>query len=100
MAGFVDLDQRLCGCLNVGRGDSYCAVDVSRNQGFPLAAWANRAYGDDTGRLAGISDRRGRFWAALGAGASSCWGVVGRVGVSCCDVPGCSRSRTNLSSER
>lgn len=46
-AGFVDLDQRLCGCLIVGRGDSYCAGDVSRNQRFPQAAWANRAYGDD-----------------------------------------------------
>lgn len=62
MAGFVDLDQRLCGCLIVGRGDSCCAGDVSRSEGFPLAAWANRAYGDDTGRLAGISDRPGRFW--------------------------------------
>lgn len=76
MAGFVDLDQRLCGCLIVGRGASYCAGDVSRNEGVLLAAWANRAYGDDTGRLAGISDNPGRFWVPWGVGASSCWCAV------------------------
>jgi hypothetical protein len=86
MAGFMDLDQRLCGCLIVGRGGSYCAGDVSRNEGVPLAAWANRAYGDDTRRLAGISDRPGRFWvprawvrAAVGVWSAGCgvaWCVV------------------------
>lgn len=75
MAGFVDLDQRLCGCLIIRRGASYCAGDVSGNEGFPLAAWANRAYGDDTGRLAGSSDKPGRFWVpwAWTRGAVGVW---------------------------
>lgn len=38
MAGLVDLDQRLGGCLIMGRGASYCAGDVSRNEGPPLEA--------------------------------------------------------------
>lgn len=83
MAGAADLDQRLCGCLIIRKGPSYCAGDVSRSEGFLLAAWANRAYGDDT---AGIDDKPGATLGALGADAKSCWCVVGRVGGCACVV--------------
>lgn len=83
MAGAADLDQRLCGCLIIRKGPSYCAGDVSRSEGFLLAAWANRAYGDDT---AGINDKPGATLGALGADAKSCWCVVGRVGGCACVV--------------
>lgn len=83
MAGAADLDQRLCGCLIIRKGPSYCAGDVSRSEGFLLAAWANRAYGDDT---AGINDKPGATLGALGADAKSCWWVLGRVGGCACVV--------------
>lgn len=91
MAGLVDLDQRLGGCLIMGRGASYCAGDVSRNEGPPLSGslGTNRAYGDDTGEAGRYQGRAVAILGALGRGCEELlvcgWQGVW-VWVSCCDV--------------